>query len=336
VQLRALPVLWRDATSVQVGTDPRWAVVLTDLSPTAARTLAALGPGATARSVRAAFAADGVPAEAGPVLDHLGAARLLVDAPRAVAPSASADAKAWSLLAPDGDGAGMVTARQRLRVRVVGLGRLGAVLAAALANAGVGTLELEDDGAVGPDEVGFGGLTAADVGSPRPLAVGRAAQAARQDVRVLSTVGRRPDLVVLVDRGVADPVRYQPLLDADVPHLSVVLGEADVRVGPLVQPGSGACAGCVALHHADADPLWPALAAQLLADRTTRSRVEESSLAHLGGALAAAQALAFLDGRTPSTVDASLDVALPSAVPRARQWGPHRECRCGGHVGSSR
>lgn len=331
MQLRALPVLWRDATSVQVGTDPRWAVVLTDLTPTAARALTGVGTGATERTVRTTFAADGIAEEAEPVLDHLAAVHLLVAPPRSAPPAAAADAKAWSLLAPDGDGAGMLAARKRLRVRVVGLGRLGAVVTAALAAAGVGTLELEDDGVVTPDEVGFGGLTSADVGARRAVAVGRAAQAAG-DVRVLASVGRRPDLVVLVDRGVADPVRYQPLLDSDVPHLSVVLGEADVRVGPLVRPGTGACAGCVALHHADVDPVWPSLAAQLLADRATQSRVEESSLAFIGGALAAGQALAFLDGRTPSTVDASLDLSLPSAVPRTRQWPPHPECRCGGHM----
>jgi hypothetical protein len=333
VQLRALPLIRRDTTTVQVGTDPRWAVVLADLSPSAARALTSLPVGATRRALDAALRAERVTRDEGEaVAAHLSAAHLLVPAVAPVAPSDSPDVRAWSLLDVDGEGAAVLSARSRTRVRVCGLDRIGAVVAHTLATSGVGTLELDDPAPVGPADVGFGGLTERDLGEPRELAVARAVRAARPRVRTVAAAGRSPDLVVLVDAGVADPVRHTPLRDADVPHLSVVLREASVLVGPLVVPGRTACLTCVELHRTDADPAWPVIAAQLVADRAVTSLAAESTLAAMAGAWAAGQALAHLDGRACATYDAAVEVALPLGLPRAQQWLPHPSCGCGSHV----
>lgn len=334
VQLRAVPLVRRDTTSVQVGTDPRWAVLLADLSPGAARALAALPAGATERALVAALDAERVAAtERAAVLAHLAAAHLLVPAPRAVPAPGAGDQRAWSLLAADGDPAPSLTRRARAHVRVVGLGRTAAVLVATLAAAGVGTLELDDPGPVEPSDAGFGGLGPGDVGARRDRALAAAVHAARPDVRVLAArpgTPRATDLVVLVDRLAADPVGHQPLVDQGVAHLSVLLREASVLVGPLVVPGSGACLGCLDRHRADADPAWPTVAAQLLARRG--GPAEESALATIAGGLAAAQVLAHLDGRPVAVRDAALEVALPDLAVRTQTWAPHPECGCGAHV----
>jgi len=331
VQLRTLPVVRRDTTTVQVGTDPRWAVALADLSPPAARALAALPAGATDRAVLAALRDERVAGdEARAVLDHLAAAHLLVPPPQP-APE-QPDARAWSLLDAGGDGTSVLAARSGARVRVSGLDRVGAVVAHTLAMAGVGTLELDDAAPVGPQDVGFGGVSERDLGEHREVAVARAARADRPHLRTLAPVGRPPDVVVLVDRGVADPVRHTPLRDAGATHLSVVVREASVLVGPLVVPGSTSCLTCVELHRADADPAWPMVAAQLVADRTVAGLVAETTLATIAGALTAAQVLAHLDGRPCLARDAALEVALPLGVPRRQQWLPHPACGCGSHV----
>lgn len=333
MQLRALPVVRRDTTTVQVGTDPRWAVALADLSPSAARALVALPTGAPDRVVLAALREERVTDdEARAVLDHLAAARLLVTAPQPTAQTEQPDARAWSLLDAGGDGTSVLAARARARVRVSGLDRVGAVVAHTLAAAGLGSLELDDATPVGPQDVGFGGVSERDLGDPREVAVARAARADRPHLRTLAAADRAPDLVVLVDRGVADPVRHTPLRDAGAAHLSVVVREASVLVGPLVVPGRTACLTCLELHRADADPAWPMVAAQLVADRTVAGLVPETTLAAVSGALAAAQVLAYLDGRPCPTRDAALEVALPLAVPRAQQWLPHPDCGCGSHV----
>jgi hypothetical protein len=114
---------------------------------------------------------------------------------------------------------------------------------------------------------------------------------------------------------------------AEVVHLSVVVREADVLVGPLVRPGGSPCLRCLDLHRADEDPRWPVVATQL-ATRRGRRTGEESVLAAVSGSLTAAQVLAHLDGRTPLTVGGSIDVALPDAVPRVRRWAVHPGCGC--------
>lgn len=240
--------------------------------------------------------------------------------------------RAWSLLDAHGDGTSVLAARAGARVRVSGLDRVGAVVAHTLATAGLGSLELDDTTPVGPQDVGFGGVSERDLGEPREVAVARAARADRPHLRTLAPVDRPPDVVVLVDRGVADPVRHTPLRDAGATHLSVVVREASVLVGPLVVPGRTSCLTCVELHRADADPAWPMVAAQLVADRTVAGLVAETTLATVSGALAAAQVLAYLDGRPCLARDAALEVALPLALPRRQQWLPHPACGCGSHV----
>ncbi|HQY34104.1 thiamine biosynthesis protein ThiF [Actinotalea sp.] len=337
MRLRAgLTVLWRGPTEVQVGTDPRWAVALTDLSPSAARALAGAPAGAGERELRAALGSEDVDdAEVDAVLAHLRAARLLVHEHRPVARCTltAADQQAWALLDADGDPATVAGRRATARVRVEGLGRLGAALSATLATAGIGLLELGDPGTVTAHEVGFGGLTSGDVGIPRPAAVGRAVRDAGPRVRT-GTAGTGPvDLVVLVETAAADPVRYDALLTAGQPHLSVVLREASVLVGPLVLPGRTACLRCVDLHRTDRDPTWPRLAAQLASAAAGRARGEETLLAATGAAIAAAQVLAHVDGRPAVVHDAALEVALPAALPTRTTWAPHRLCRCGAVVG---
>lgn len=326
MRLRArLPVLWLGPTKVQIGTDPRWSVVLDDLSPAAVRGLVEVPQGADERAIRTTLQRRSVPpAEADAVLAHLRAAQLLVDAPAPESP----DAAAWSLVEASGDGSGLVRSRSATRVRVCGLDRLGTGVAMTLAAAGVGLIELDDAASVGPGDVGWWGLTARDVGTPRTAALARALHDAHPGVRTPPPGHGSVELVVLGEHWVADPLRHRPLMADGVPHLSMVLREASVLVGPLVRPGRSPCLGCVDLRRAELDPGWKTAAAQLA---VTRSRCSaETSLAAVAGALAAAQVLAHLDGR-PTVVDgAVMEIRLPDLVPRLWQVDAHADCGCCG------
>lgn len=324
MRLRTRLVLWQGPTRVRLGIDPRWSVVLSDLSPSTARALATLPRGADdERSVRAAMRREAVPPdEATAVLAHLRAAHLLVPARAPESP----DAAAWGLLAADGDGAGVLARRRAASVRVCGLGRLGAGVATTLAAAGVGRIELVDDAPVTRHDVAPAGATLRDVGSPRTTAVARVLHDTAPDVQT-PPAGGDVDLVVLVEHHVADPARHRPLVTEGVPHLSVVAREASVLVGPLVRPGATPCLRCLDLHRTDGDPDWPALAAQLACRAPDGV---ESVLAAVAAPLAAAQALAVLDGRTATVEGATLEVALPDAVPRLARWATHPACGCTG------
>lgn len=326
---------------LQFGSDPRWAVRLSDLDEAEIELLEALTTtGSEALLARAEGQGRDVTRltralvtlrEAGTLIDVGGPEER---SGRRPAPGDAAriedDVLCHGAVAPDGDGRRRVEARSRRRVGVSGLGRLGLSTALTVAAAGVGTLVLHDRALVAPADVAPGGYRPADVGRPRREA---AAHALTRGTR--ARVGGRLDvgdldLVVLVEHGAMGPVTAARLLASGVPHLAVVVRASGVEVGPLVLPGRTPCLHCVDLHRRDADPAWPQLSARLSAPTPAghRGPPEETVLSALGSALAAAQVLSHLDGDRTHTAGASLEALLPDGVPRSRSWAVHPDCGC--------
>ena len=310
MRLRAgLRVLRRGDDEVQVGTDPRWAVRLTGLTPGEVGTLVTTGLASDEPRVRA-------------LAKELAAAGLAV--PDGHGPDGRAvDDPAWGLLRPDDDPATRSRRRSAACVGVVGLGPTGVGIAAALAAAGVGTVLLDDERTVRPADVGATGYRWSDVGRPREEATVRVMRDVAPGVVVDGPA--TPDVLVIVDAAAADPARGERLVGLDVTHLSVVVREADTVVGPLVVPGSGPCLRCLDLHRADLDPAWPLLLSQLVGS----DAAEPGPFAAVAAGLAAAAALAVVDG-LPPVVGRTWEVGLPDALPRERTWLPHPRCGCTG------
>jgi bacteriocin biosynthesis cyclodehydratase domain-containing protein len=133
-----------------------------------------------------------------------------------------------------------------------------------------------------------------------------------------------PEVVVLVGAWVLAPPEHGTWLRRDVAHLPVVVGER-VTIGPLVEPGSSACLHCVQLARRDADPAWPAIAAQLHgrpAPPLSRTAVAE----------AAAFAVRRLHAGAAPGTSWELDPATGSVS--ARGWERHPECSCAAPTGS--
>jgi hypothetical protein len=351
VHLQIKPVLrqvWRSASTLQIGLDPRFGTVLDGLTDPDRPLLDALGSGIDADRRSAGGARE---RELVRLLDEAGVlARRRTGRDRAGGLGAARDrlapdAAAWSLLrgprAQDGEGADawdLLAARGRRTVRVEGAGRTGTAVATTLACAGVGRLDVIDPAPVGPGDVTPAGAHAGDVGRTRQEAAraavqrvtGRAPAPDAGAVRAAPT----PDLVVLVEAEVADATGAQPLVAADVPHLSVVIREATIVVGPLVLPGRGSCLRCLDLHRSDRDPAWPRILAQVLAARRGPGGgpgrlAEETASAQLAASLAALQALAHLDGaRRPAAVSATLEVERPDGLISRREWPVHPACGC--------
>jgi bacteriocin biosynthesis cyclodehydratase domain-containing protein len=102
-----------------------------------------------------------------------------------------------------------------------------------------------------------------------------------------------PHLVVLVADWILGPDDAQPWLRRDIPHVPVIATDRAVTVGPFVEPGAGPCVYCAQLGRTDADPAWPAIAAQLWGRPAPRlSRLTVSSAA----AFVARRVLRRLDG----------------------------------------
>ena len=324
--------LWRDRDTLQLGRTPGRAVVLAGIDA-ALRALLGLLDGTRDRAgVLAAAAAEGCPPTAAEaVLELLDGAGLIEDASddRSVLATLRRDER--DRLAGDLASLQLVRPRQALpaterrraaRVVVEGAGRVGAPLAALLSVAGVGAVDVVDDGLTRAQDCGVGGLDLSAVGRPR-------GEAARELVSSLapsaaSAPGVLPDLVVLspaAGAALPEPPRHLPYLLAEV-------REGTGVVGPLVRPGASACLHCLDLIRTDRDPGWPALAAQLSVAATGVAPCD-AALAVAVAAQAAQQALALVDGcDQPAAIGGTLELTLPDWRWRRRSWQVHPACDC--------
>ncbi|GAA2632077.1 TOMM precursor leader peptide-binding protein [Streptomyces spororaveus] len=354
----ALARAWRDLQTVQFGVTPAHAVVLGPVD-TATGTLIDRIDGTRGMDLpRAEASGMGLPeGRADEVVRTLAGAGLLDDA-TAGGPRAQAlrtDPETVDRLGPDlgslslvhrepgGDLRG-IAARRAIRVRVRGSGRVGAVIAAVLAGAGVGLVEVLDGGRVEPADVAPGGLDTASVGRlraesagrlVRESAPGRAPRAAEQEAAEPALA-----LVVVAPRDglhawAPDPDTAADWVAAGIPHLYAGVLEGTGLVGPLVLPGSTACAGCMERDRVDRDAAWPRMLVQWRSAHRRRAGAAcDLGLSTAVAGLAAAHALAFLDGQLPASTASRWEAALPALHWESSPVRPHPGCPCGAGGGS--
>lgn len=240
-----------------------------------------------------------------------------------------------------GEAMELLATRRTLRVQVRGAGRVGAVLASLLSGAGIGEVDVRDGGHVEAWDVAPGGLPAESVGVRRDEAARRAVRRCAPD-NPLRRGPRTPpgaedpgySLVILAPRddvAVHAPAPADSFVDSGTPHLYAGVVEATGVVGPLVLPGETSCAGCLHEWRVDRDPAWPRLVAQWRSGGRRGRQVPpcDLALATTVAGLAAAHALAFLDGRMPSSAGARWEVSLPALNWHARPVWVHPACPCG-------
>jgi len=337
--LPGVRVLWRDATTAQVGLGAGRAVVLAGLPPGSGALLAACDGSRPVSAILDEGAGAGMPrSDASELLELLvRSGAVTVDDPTRDLPVDLAEPTrrrlgpelaALGLVA--GTDAGRVLARRwRSTVEVRGDSRVATPLAALLGASGVGAVHVPAVGEVAPPDTAVGGALASDVG--RPCATVRAESVHRVAPEVDTRPhGQGPDLVVLV-AGAAPPTAAAGVLRArGTSHLVVGLRDEVAVVGPLVVPGHTACLHCVDLHRRDRDPAWPVLAAQLatLATATGPELAWSATLAAATAALAAIQVLGHLDGAEVDAESASLEVFPSNGSWRRRRWAVHPRCGC--------
>lgn len=302
-------VLRRSASELQVGLDPRHAVVLPD-SPEVRALLDAL---AAPTGPRPEQRYDGR------TLAALVDSGLLVDLdvllPLAPAPTADRDVEAVgrpvsradvaALAAAAGDrAAGLLQRRATSEVEVATCGSreatlLGEAAVGLLATAGVSARLLPH------------GLPPAEAAAPSEGAV----------TGLLVAVGEPPREQV------------DPWMRAGTPHLLLRLTEGHAVVGPFVLPGETPCLRCLDAHHTDVDPAWPLLVTQY-ASAVTRPRDDtipepvDRTLATLVGAWAARELISHAEGRVPATTSATVRLDPHLTALESQTWPRHPACGC--------
>lgn len=324
--LRAGTVIVRcPPTSIQVGTDERWAVRLTGILDREVKWLQAIAAGSRFSTAlyRAHDVAEHRAQQLWQTLDAAGF--VVAHTPPADSLRHISDNYTLGHLRSDGRGELTLSERSRRCVGVCGLGPLGLGIARVLLAAGVGTVVLDDPQPVTRLDVGSSAYLPQHVGTPRHEAarevLGLPPQSADDHTP-------RPDVIVIVETWAHDVRRSARLGAEDVPHLAVLVREADIAVGPFVLSSQTPCLRCLELARRDEDPAWADISGQLRALPPGRTG-EETILAASGAALAAGQVIAAIDGSRPRTAGAVVTIRLPDAIPRVRETTPHPGCGCG-------
>lgn len=128
---------------------------------------------------------------------------------------------------------------------------------------------------------------------------------------------------------VPDPLPADRWVATGIPHLYAGVLEATGTVGPLVLPGGTACARCLQEGRIDREPAWPRLLAQWRSGAPHPLPACDLGLATAVAGLAAAHALAFLDGDLPASTGTRWEASLPLLEWRAERLRPHPACPCG-------
>ncbi|MFF3640188.1 TOMM precursor leader peptide-binding protein [Streptomyces sp. NPDC002564] len=346
---------WRDLSTVQFGVAPAHALVLGPMDTATSSFLTLLDGTRGLPLLREEARRMGLPdGHVDRLLTELARAGLLDDTtgggPAAdalrgrgeVMDRLRADVASLSLLSPEPGGAiAKIAARRAMRVRVQGAGRVGAVVASVLAGAGVGRVDVLDGGQVQPWDVAPGGLPAESVGERRDTT-------ARRVVRH-SAPGRPPrqseepeqaegfSLVIIAPRDGLDayappPAAAEALLASGTPHLYAGVIEGTGVVGPLVLPGTTACAECLFRQRADRDATWPRMLAQWRSGHQRQAPACDLALSTSVAGLTAGHALAFLDGESSACTGVRWTASVPGFEWRSSPIWPHPSCSCGAGV----
>jgi hypothetical protein len=351
VLLPHLRRLWRDARSLQLGTDPSRATVLEFADPAMARFLDLLDGRRTEGQVVDDAARCGLPADQSrAVLRDLRSSGLLIGAhtllPRGLPDqkrqrlAREAAALALSRLDPppapasptvDADAAVRTPAdilrrRAATHVLVAGHGPLSATIAAGLASAGIGHIDPALDGWTSPSDALIGGFLPTDVDRSRASAAADAVRRVAPDVDVSPVRSGTGCVLVQVGSRGANALAARGFRERGVPRLDVVIRDGVVIVGPLVVAGGSPCARCLDLHRSDRDPAWPMVAAQLVTARDTPEPCTVAT-ALAGAACAIAEVLDFVDERAGRTRGATVEITGAGRL-RRRSWAPHPACDC--------
>ena len=314
---------------MQLGSDPSRAFVLRLPHPRAALVLDLLDGTRPERLVLLHAAAKGVPSEdTQAIVDSLRAAGLAVPAasllPHSI-PSVHRLTGEAAVLALRGGTTRTPASRLRRRhaaqVVLSGRGRLGAPIAVALAEAGVGHVHPDLPGLVHPGELAGGPLRGSDVGRPRAKAVAAALERVVPGMETGAVRGGPATLVVQLDSDMPVTLLAAAHAQRRQPHLAVTIRDGAVVIGPLVPPIGGPCLACLDLHRRDRDAGWPG--------PPTRTGPEPCTVATLLAATAYAieEVLTFIDGGTPETLGVSTELTSPSRL-RRRTWPAHPSCDC--------
>ncbi|MCI7551834.1 MAG: hypothetical protein PUK40_05030 [Actinomycetaceae bacterium] len=198
---------------------------------------------------------------------------------------------------------------------------LGAGIAIHLAMAGISSIATPDATRVG--EYDYPLISRRYAGIARHKALHSMMATLNPGVRV--TPPTNPHFAIVTGFHAADPFATSRYLARGIPVLQACIEEVDICVGPVLEPQSSPCPGCIHLHRIDSTPKWENLAPQALAGKPLFAEISSLNMAV---SLAAREVLNYLDyGSTSLTSYQWIVPPSPRAAKRVSVI-PHPRCNC--------
>lgn len=302
-------VYWRDATTMQIGLDPRTALTIEGLSPAEQELVSRLTESHTYIDIESyAEDAEIEPQRLTQIIYMLKEAQVIYEHDYEALPALSQP----PMLSRSGD-------RSDATVLITHIDALGVGIALALVRAGVGGIVFSDTDSVSTAD--HPSLQKHWLGLPRSQAFLTALRQSRSDIRTDGT----PDIAVVTGSQLVDPFSTSWLIDKGIPHLLAWVEEVDVLVGPLVQPGATPCASCLYKYRNSRDEAWSLLAPQALASTALLPPADTLDVASSLGARAV---LAFLDGLGNPADTQQWRIPPSPDMPRLLPVYPNPHCGC--------
>ncbi|MDO4887797.1 MAG: hypothetical protein Q3979_03710 [Actinomycetaceae bacterium] len=196
---------------------------------------------------------------------------------------------------------------------------LGVSIGLGLARCGVGAIVFDDTARVGADD--HPALFSRQRGQTRGRAFLSALRAVSPGVEHIGD----PSLTVVTGSRLIAPSRTHDLWDAGRAHLLAWVEEVDTCVGPLVEPGRGACAECIQTARREADDAWDQLAPQAALAPAIAPKPDARDLA---SALAVRAILGFLAGSGNTLGDAQWRITSGARAPQLIEVAARPACGC--------
>ncbi len=154
-------------------------------------------------------------------------------------------------------------------------------------------------------------------------------QAVLADAGVNQVDADDPDLIVIASCGEPARTVFEQPVRLGLDHLSVVIDEDRIRIGPLVRPGRTPCMSCHDLHRADWDRAWPALLHQLGRNTATMTPpAVDAVTTHAAALELAVEVLAHADRRANRTLGRCLVVGPAHDDRTTWPLAFHHACTC--------
>lgn len=301
-----LPLLDRDSTSVQIGTDPELGVIIDELSEQDKKILRYFHENHLVPKLGKRFSVS--PQRSEELINKLKSAGIVVPEKSTRVVSQWLDRCYGSADALE------LFARSRILIR--GMSTLGILLAQNLFLQGIKSLSWLDSSSFSMNDF--------PTSLPELLKLSRQ-EAAEKILGKKSSRFSNPHLEIGISSYVPDYLWIQECLSQDRPHLLVVVRECHIEVGPLVVPGRSACVRCRNLNLLRREPLWGKLDQQLI---NAKPLSVDYILGSQVAAFIAKEVFDYLGGLSHHCKNGSWIFKPTSPIPYYQQWFPEPDCGC--------